>query len=272
MAVHGNRLGFDLKSLLRIFAITIAAFALPAEAATRLIIDTVDQGSPGKAQIVISEDRVRITHSSMPRQEMLFYATDRLVLFIHHARKEITRINPDVLQQSVDQLAGLADQLQEQRNKLPEEKREQFDAMLQGLGIARPDEIGGAKISVAALGKTETIGGIRCDWWQVNRDGDMIGQSCLTKNNELKIETADFDVLLQLADYVQELQLTAGALMSSFGFTLPPLGLVDKTTVPIKLTKSGGAYSAALSMVDRLDVSLRLSVPSGYRTIEMAAN
>ena len=99
-----------------------------------------------------------------------------------------------------------------------------------------------------------------------------IGQSCLSKNENLKIDAADFGVLIRMAGYMQELQLTAGALMSSLGFALPPLGLLDKTTVPIQLKNTGGSYSATLNAIDRLDVSLRLDIPSGYRIIDMKMN
>ena len=57
----------------------MAGTITPVLAATRLIIDTVDQGIPGKAQIVVSEGRVRLTHSEMPRQEVLFVADSQEV-------------------------------------------------------------------------------------------------------------------------------------------------------------------------------------------------
>ena len=195
------------KAVARSLIAAITIFMTPVEAATRLIIDTLDRGIAGKAQIVISEDRIRVTHSSLPRQEMLFFAKDRQVLFVHHARKEVTRVDPQMLQQSVDQLAGLAEQLKEQRARLPEDKREQFDAMLESLGIMNPDQIGAAQLTLKALGKTDTVSGIRCEWWQVSRDDEVIGQSCLSKNENLKIDAADFGVLIRMAGYMQELQI-----------------------------------------------------------------
>ena len=83
---------------------------MPAQATTRLIVDTVDHGIAGKAQIVISEGRVRLTHSGMPRQEVLFISDNREVYFIRHARKELTRVDLAVLRQSIDQFSyGVSD-------------------------------------------------------------------------------------------------------------------------------------------------------------------
>ena len=51
------------------------------------------------------------------------------------------------------------------------------------------------------------------------------------------------------------------------GFALPPLGLADKESLPIQLEQVSRKFSASLTIVDRLDVSLRLMVPQGYRIL-----
>jgi len=238
-------------------------------AATRLIVNTVDKGITGQAQIVISGDRIRLTHSSLPRQEMLFVVSDQLVLLINHPRKEITRIDPDALKESVGQLAGIADQLQAQRQNLPEEKREQLDAMLQSLGIENPDEIGASTFQIKALGQSHRVAGTACDWWQVRRNDTLVSRTCLTDNDQLAIDVSDYRALQALAGYVQELQVSASALMSSLGFTLPPLGLLDSSRVPIRIDNVAGNYSAELLAVDHLDAALTLGIPGGYRILDM---
>ncbi|MDP6399375.1 MAG: hypothetical protein QGF79_10285 [Arenicellales bacterium] len=247
----------------------LASAITPVYAATRLIIDTVDHGIAGKAQIVISEGRVRLTHSGIPRQEVLFLADSQEVFFIRHARKELTRVDPKVLRQSIDQLSGLAQSLLAQRETLSEEKRQQLDEMLKSLGIPDPDQIAAGSLKLKNLGERGQAAKIRCDWWQIHREQRKIGRSCLTGNKELKINLADFATLLELAGYVQELQLSASALLSSMRFSLPPLGLADHQSLPIRLEHDSGGFSAALTTVDRLDVSLRLMVPQGYRIISM---
>ncbi|HAA36699.1 MAG TPA: hypothetical protein DCE12_07775 [Gammaproteobacteria bacterium] len=244
-----------------------AGAIIPAEAATRLIIDTVDHGISGKAQIVISDGRVRLTHSGMPRQEVLFISGNREVYFIRHARKELTRVDPTVLRQSIDQFSGIAQSLMAQRETLSEEKRQQLDEMLKSLGIPDPEAIAGGSIKLKHLGQQGDAAGIRCQWWQIRREERAIGRSCVTDNEGLGIPPADFQTLAALAAYVQELQLSASALLSSMGFVLPPLGLADSSSLPIRLEKVSGAFSATLAAVDRLDVSLRLMVPQGYRII-----
>ena len=240
---------------------------MPAQATTRLIVDTVDHGISGKAQIVISDGRVRLTHSGMPRQEVLFISDNREVYFIRHARKELTRVDPTVLRQSIDQFSGIAQSLMAQRETLSEEKREQLDEMLKSLGIPDPDALAGGSIKLKHLGQQGNAAGIRCQWWQIRREERAIGRSCVTDNNGLGIAPADFQTLAALAAYVQELQLSASALLSSMGFVLPPLGLADSSSLPIRLEKASGTFSATLTAVDRLDVSLRLMVPQGYRII-----
>ena len=238
---------------------------MPAEATTRLIVDTVDHGIAGKAQIVISDGRVRLTHSGMPRQEVLFISDNREVYLIRHARKELTRVDPTVLRQSIDQFSGIAQSLMAQRETLSEEKREQLDEMLKSLGIPDPDALVGGSIKLKHLGQRGDAAGIRCQWWQIRREEQAIGRSCVTDNKELGIPPADFQTLAGLAAYVQELQLSASALLSSMGFVLPPLGLADSSSLPIRLEQASGTFSATLAAVDRLDVSLRLMVPQGYR-------
>ena len=240
---------------------------MPVHAATRLIVDTVDHGTAGKVQIVVSDGRVRLTHSAMPRQEVLFLADSREVFFIRHARKELTLIDPAVLRQSIDQFSGIAQSLMEQRENLSEEKRQQLDEMLKSLGIPDPDQIAPGSLKLKNLGEGGQAAKIRCDWWQIRREEQKIGRSCLTGNKELKISPADFETLVTLAGYVQELQLSASALLSSMGFALPPLGLADNRSLPIRLEHVSGGFSAVLTTVDRLDVSLRLMVPQGYRII-----
>ncbi|MEE3287694.1 MAG: hypothetical protein VX249_05780 [Pseudomonadota bacterium] len=240
---------------------------MPVHAATRLIVDTVDHGIAGKVQIVVSDGWVRLTHSGVPRQEVLFLADSREVFFIRHARKELTLVDPAVLRQSIDQFSGIAQSLMEQRENLSEEKRQQLDEMLKSLGIPDPDQISAGSLKVKNLGESGQAAMIRCDWWQIRREQQSIGRNCLTNNKELKISSADFSTLLKLAGYVQELQLSASALLSSMGFALPPLGLADNRSLPIRLEHVSGGFSAALTAVDRLDVSLRLMVPQGYRII-----
>ena len=245
----------------------MAGAITPVLAATRLIIDTVDQGIAGKAQIVVSEGRGRLTHSGMPRQEVLFIADSQEVFFIRHARKEVTSVDPTVLRQSIDQFSGIAQSLMAQRENLPEEKREQLDEMLKSLGIPDPDQMGGGSLKLTNLGQQGEAAKIQCDWWQIRSEQKTIGRSCVTDNQTLRINPADFATLVQLAGYVQELQLSASALLSSMGFTLPPLGLADKESLPIQLEQISRKFSASLTIVDRLDVSLRLMVPQGYRII-----
>jgi hypothetical protein len=242
---------------------------IPVQAATRLIIDTVDHGIAGKAQIVVSEGRVRLTHSGMPRQEVLFLADSQEVFFIRHARKELTVIDPMVLRQSIDQFSGIAQSLLAQRETLSEEKRQQLDEMLKSLGIPDPDQIAAGALKLKNLGERGQAAKIPCDWWQIRREQQTVGRSCVTDNKKLKINSADFATLLELAGYVQELQLSASALLSSMGFALPPMGLADKESLPIRLEHDSEGFSAALTIVDRLDVSLRLLVPQGYRIVSM---
>ncbi len=246
---------------------SLTGVIMPAQATTRLIVDTVDHGIAGKAQIVISDGRVRLTHSGMPRQEVLFISDNREVYFIRHARKELTRVDPAVLRQSIDQFSGIAQSLMAQRETLSEEKREQLDEMLKSLGIPDPDALAGGSIKLKHLGQRGDAAGIRCQWWQIRREERAIGRSCVADNNGLGIAPADFHTLTALAAYVQELQLSASALLSSMGFVLPPLGLADSSSLPIRLEKASGTFSATLTAVDRLDVSLRLMVPQGYRII-----
>jgi len=253
------------KSLIAILAIGV----FPAHAATRLMINTIDQGVSGQAQILISKDRIRLTHSSTPRQEMLFLATDRLVFLIHHARKELTRIDPDALQGSVNQLSGLAEQLIQQRNSLSAEKRAQLDEMLKSLGIENPDQISSSEFEITATEKRERAAGIACDWWEVRRDEQIMSETCLSKKTDLAFDSADIITLQTLATYVQELQMSASGLLSSFGLSLPPLGLINETMLPIVLRTPSGTYSATLFAIDQLDVELQLRTPSGYRIISL---
>ena len=104
-------------------AALLALTVQSSEGATRFLIDTIDNGIAGKAQILISDGRIRLTHSATPRQEILFSASNRQVLLIRHAQKELTRVDPDAIQRSVDQVSGIAAQLQAHRDSLTEEKR-----------------------------------------------------------------------------------------------------------------------------------------------------
>ena len=245
----------------------LAVSALPAHAATRLIFNTVEQGVPGQAQILISKDRIRLTHSSTPRQEILFLAADRLVFLIHHARKELTQIDPDALQGSMNQLSGLAEQLIKQRNDLSADKRAQLDEMLKSLGIENPDQISSSEIQITSMKKRDRSAGIACDWWEVRRDEQTMSETCLSEKTNLAFDSADIITLQTLAIYVQELQTSASGLLSSFGFALPPLGLINEAMLPIILRTPSGTYSAALYAIDQLDVQLQLRTPSGYRII-----
>ncbi len=256
------------RSARTILCSVLLLVASNAQAATRIIVKTMDKGSSGQAQIVVSKNRIRVTHSQAPRQEMLFNVADQLVLFINHPRKEITRVDSDALKQSMGQLAGIADQLQAQRENLPEEKREQLDAMLESLGIMNPDAIGSGTLKIKALGRTHEVGGFACSWWQVSRDDTLLSRSCLSNNGDLQIEPNDYRALLALSAYVQDLQLSASALMSSLGFSLPPLGLPDDASVPIRIENVAGDYTAEVAAIDHLDAGLQLSIPGGYRILE----
>ena len=260
---------FRAKALAILALGGIVGVITPVQATTRLIINTVDRGITGKAQIIVSEGRVRLTHSEAPRQEVLFLADSQEVFFIQHARKELTRVDPKVLRQSIDRFSGIAQSLLAQRETLPKEKRQQLDEMLKTLGIPDPDQIATGSLNLKNLGERGQAGKIFCDWWQIRSKQQIVGRSCVTNNQALRIRPADFTTLVGLAEYVQDLQLSASALLLSMGFALPPLGLADKQSLPIQLEHNSKGFSAALVTVDRLDVSLRLMVPQGYRIIRM---
>lgn len=253
-------------------AALLAFTAQSSEAATRFLIDTIDNGMAGKAQILISDGRIRLTHSTTPRQEILFSASDRQVLLIQHARKELTRVDPDAIQRSVNQVSGIAAQLQAHRDNLTEEKRAQLDAMLKSLGIANPAGAFAMALTITATGQAGQAAKRACQWWAISQGEKRIGRTCLADNETLAIDNGDFATLLTLATYVHELQRTAGTLLSTLGFSLPPIGLADGRSIPIRLEDVAHGLVATLSAVDHLDVSLRLLAPSGYRVIEMSEN
>ena len=254
-------------------AAALLAFTVQSsEAATRFLIDTIDNGMAGKAQILISDGRIRLTHSTTPRQEILFSASDRQVLLIRHARREFTRVDPDAIQRSVDQVSGIATQLQAHRDNLTEEKRTQLDAMLKSLGIANPAGVLATGLTITATEQAGQAAKRACQWWAISQGEKRIGRTCLADNETLAIDNGDFATLLSLATYVHELQRTAGTLLSTLGFSLPPIGLADGRSIPIRLEDVAHGLVATLSAVDHLDVSLRLLAPSGYRVIEMSQN
>lgn len=251
----------------------LLAFTIQSsEAATRFLIDTIDNGIAGKAQILVSDGRIRLTHSATPRQEILFSASDRQVLLIRHAQKELTRVDPDVIQRSVDQVSGIAAQLQAHRDNLTEEKRAQLDAMLKSLGIVNPAGTAATALTITATGQAGQAARRACQWWTISQGEKRTGRTCLADNETLAIDNGDFATLLTLATYVHELQRTAGTLLSTLGFSLPPIGLGDGRSIPIRLEDATQGLVATLSAVDHLDVSLRLLAPSGYRVIEMSQN
>lgn len=254
-------------------AVALLVFTIQSsEAATRFLIDTIDNGIAGKAQILISDGRIRLTHSATPRQEILFSASDRQVLLIRHAQKELTRVDPDAIQRSVDQVAGIAAQLQAHRENLTEEKRAQLDAMLKSLGIVNPAGTATKALTITATGEAGQAAKRACQWWTIRQGEKRTGRTCLADNETLAIDNGDFATLLTLATYVHELQRTAGTLLSTLGFSLPPIGLADGRSIPIRLENTAQGLVATLSAVDHLDVSLRLLAPSGYRVIEMSQN
>ena len=254
-------------------AVALLVFTVQSsEAATRFLIDTIDNGIAGKAQILISDGRIRLTHSVTPRQEILFSASDRQVLLIRHARKELTRVDPDTIQRSVDQVSGIAAQLQAHRDNLTEEKRAQLDAMLKSLGIADPAGVSAMALTITATGQAGQAAERACQWWAISQGEKRTGRTCLAGNETLAIDNGDFATLLTLATYVHELQRTAGTLLSTLGFSLPPIGLGDGRSIPIRLEDTAQGLVATLSAVDHLEVSLRLLAPSGYRVIEMSQN
>jgi hypothetical protein len=251
----------------------LLAFTIQSsEAATRFLIDTIDNGIAGKAQILVSDGRIRLTHSATPRQEILFSASDRQVLLIRHAQKELTRVDPDVIQRSVDQVSGIAAQLQAHRDNLTEEKRAQLDAMLKSLGIVNPAGTAATALTITATGQAGQAARRACQWWTISQGEKRTGRTCLADNETLAIDNGDFATLLTLATYAHELQRTAGTLLSTLGFSLPPIGLGDGRSIPIRLEDATQGLVATLSAVDHLDVSLRLLAPSGYRVIEMSQN
>ncbi len=254
-------------------AAALLAFTVQSsEAATRFLIDTIDNGIAGKAQILISDGRIRLTHSATPRQEILFSASDRQVLLIRHPQKELTRVDPDAIQRSVDQVSGIAAQLQAHRDNLTEEKRAQLDAMLKSLGIVNPAGTAAKALTITATGQAGQAAERACQWWAISQGEKRTGRTCLAGNETLAIDNGDFATLLTLATYVHELQRTAGTLLSTLGFSLPPIGLGDGRSIPIRLEDAAQGLVATLSAVDHLDVSLRLLAPSGYRVIEMSEN
>ena len=96
-----------------------------------------------------------------------------------------------------------------------------------------------------------------------------MSETCLSEKTSLAFDSADVITLQTLTTYVQELQMSASGLLSSFGFTLPPLGLINEAVLPIILRTPSGTYSATLSAIDQLDVQLQLRAPSGYRAISL---
>jgi hypothetical protein len=150
---------------------------------------------------------------------------------------------------------------------LSADKRAQLDEMLKSFGIENPDQISSSQFEITATTKRERAAGIVCDWWEVRRDEQLMSETCLSEKTSLAFDSADIITLQTLTTYVQELQMSASGLLSSFGFTLPPLGLINEAVLPIILRTPSGTYSATLSTIDQLDVQLQLRAPSGYRII-----
>ena len=257
--------------------LTLAGLALalllsrPAVATTRIHIDVREAGGASRAQILTSGGRVRLTISSAPRQEILFSATDETLVFIRHDRKEFTRLKVAYLEQAVGQVGGIAQQLQNQLESLPPEKREQLGAMLEGLGLGGLTKAPTQPARLIRTGQKAQAAAIHCEWWQLKHGDTQLSRMCLAGNSALKIDTNDYRALRALLVYVEHLNRTAGTVLAALGVVLPSVVTAGIDGLPILLEDHTLALSATILAVDRLDVPLQLRAPPGYRETSLPA-
>jgi hypothetical protein len=192
---------------MRTFAVTlaIALFNHAAQAGIVLEMETREgkDGAARTSSIWIDGDRMRVEAEG----HVVIYRGDKGVLWLIEAGKGVFREMSAADMKNVGTLVqGALGAMQEQMKNLPPEAREMMEKMMGGKLGAAPGAAAAQPAPAPKLvrtDKTETVHGVRCRWYELEREGKREQQLCLARFEKLGFAAAAMKVAEKFAELVK---------------------------------------------------------------------
>jgi len=204
-----------MRSIGRMIPVAAAAclMAGPAWAADGLVLVqsvTTGSGTAMTHQIDIDAHRMRMESGGGPAgsQVFIFDGTRQVMIMVNDANKTYSEISKADLDALSGQMSAAMSQMQEAMKNMPPEQRARMEAMMKGrmggAGAAAP-----AKPVYTKVG-TDKVGKWTCDKYEGTTNGQKTTELCTVDPKVLGLNTADFAVTKDFAEFFGKL-IPAGA-------------------------------------------------------------
>jgi hypothetical protein len=189
-------------------AAAVCLMAAPAAAADGLVLVqsvTTGSGTAMTHQIDIDAHRMRMESGGGPAgsQVFIFDGTRQVMIMVNPANKTYSEISKADLDALSGQMSAAMSQMQEAMKNMPPEQRARVEAMMKG-------RMGGAAAAVPArpvyknVG-TDKVGKWTCDKYEGTTNGQKTSELCTVDPKVLGLNTTDFAVTKDFADFFGKL-------------------------------------------------------------------
>ncbi|MBA3562633.1 MAG: hypothetical protein H0W33_01200 [Gammaproteobacteria bacterium] len=245
-------------------AASTLAFLLASPAAMAGVVfqmETAVSGQePQSLEIAIADNNLAI--SGHADGAMIYRGEEQAMLAISHADDAYTVID----KKGVETVAATINPLLEQLERMPPKHRAQIEKMM---GAELPGAAGPpAETSVVNTGRTDTISGFDCVWWEVEENGVKLREMCVTPVDNIPNGDEVMTVVGSMSEFYEEVlaQFTANFDFAMSGNPFADVGKMDGFPVKTRSFRDNALEAETVvksAKAKSIDPSV-FEAPAGY--------
>jgi hypothetical protein len=204
-----------MKGTLGTIALAVTLM-VPLHAANGLLIVQKTTGmtaTPSTNQVQLEATRMRAesTAASGAKQIVMFDGTRKVLTMVDNEKKTYTEVTQQEAEQIGAQLSAAMEQLKQQMDALPPERRAQMQEMMSRMGAGAP-----VKPTYKKTG-TATVGRWTCDRYEGFEGDKKTSEVCTVDPKVLGFTQADFAVSQQMMEFFKKIVPQMAPQMFSLG-------------------------------------------------------
>jgi hypothetical protein len=206
----GIAMMFSKRSHFFIVAATlISPFAL-ASSVLELMTTEYDKDPPVVGTVEIStmgkSSRIEITSvSSSESGGMIYNAERQEMIAIDHGAQEYYVIDQAMMNQMASQVSEAMKQMQEALAAMPPEQRALAEQMMKQQ-MPQPQVEAGVPVELKKTGKSDSLAGYDCDYYDVMQEGRRIREICMTGWDDIEEGREVAAAMMELAGFFESMR------------------------------------------------------------------
>ena len=200
---------------------------------------------------------------------IVFDANANVMRILQHSEKVYFQIDEKTSDRLTKQMEAARAQMEAQLAKMPPEQQAMMKKLMEQQGLTPPGGKTSKKPEIPSTrktGKSDTVHGVPCTIYQIERKGSVVGESCVANWSDLTIERRDIAVMEKFAKFQMKMTEAMGSAFSQGQHPFATMDLSNGLPIRARTASLGAAgWESSLASIQKTDPSPDIfSIPPGY--------